>query len=74
MRFLKTLTGILSIGACLIERPGEGEKKKRELKELVYSVLPEEEWKIDQKLFDEILDVAIDIVVSWLNRTLWETA
>ncbi|OAA29366.1 hypothetical protein AT15_02270 [Kosmotoga arenicorallina S304] len=74
MYFLKSLTGLLSLGACLLERPGEGNKKKQELKNLIYQVLPEEDWKLDKNLLDEVLDKAIDIVVSWLNRTIWKTA
>ncbi|AKI97827.1 hypothetical protein [Kosmotoga pacifica] len=74
MFFLKSLTGLLSLGACLLERPGEGDRKKEELKGLVLQILPEEEWDIDQDLLDEILDAAIDTIVAWLNRTVWKTA
>ncbi len=74
MFFLRSLSGLLSLGACLLERPGEGDKKKEELKELIYTVLPEEQWQIDYDLFDRILDVAIDLVVDWLNDTIWNEA
>ena len=74
MDFFSTLSGILALGACLLERPGEGEEKKEELKTLVYRVLPEENWNINLQLFDSVLDVSIDLVVAWLNRMIWKKA
>ena len=66
---LTKLSGILAIGACLLERPGDGENKKNELKELVYSTVGH----LKIPFFDKLLDLAIDIVVGWLNKTLWKT-
>ncbi len=57
----------------MIERPGEGSKKKEELKEIVYQILPEGFFDIDKKIFDFLLDRAIDFIIAWLNRTIWKT-
>ncbi len=69
---LRSLTGLITAGATLIERPGEGAKKKEELKEIVYQILPEGFFDIDKKIFDFLLDKAIDLIIAWLNRTIWK--
>lgn len=69
---LRALTNTIVMGATLIERPGEGAKKKEELKEIVYQILPEGFFDIDKKIFDFLLDKAIDLIVAWLNRTIWK--
>jgi hypothetical protein len=69
---LTALRNTIITGATLIERPGEGSKKKEELKEIVYQILPEGFFDIDKKIFDFLLDKAIDLIVAWLNRTIWK--
>ena len=39
LNILAKISGILAIGACLLERPGDGENKKEELKEIVLKLL-----------------------------------
>ncbi len=68
LNILAKISGILAIGACLLERPGDGENKKEELKELVFETVGH----INFPFFDKILDLAIDMVVKWLNKTLWK--
>ena len=68
LSILAKISGILAIGACLLERPGDGENKKEELKELVFETVGH----IKFPFFDKILDLAIDMVVKWLNKTLWK--
>jgi hypothetical protein len=68
LNILVKISGILAIGACLLERPGDGENKKEELKELVFETVGH----INFPFFDKILDLAIDMVVRWLNKTLWK--
>jgi len=68
LNILAKISGILAIGACLLERPGDGENKKKELKELVFETVGH----INFPFFDKILDLAIDMVVGWLNKTLWK--
>lgn len=43
--------------------------KKEELKELVFETVGQ----IKFPFFDKILDLAIDMVVKWLNKSLWKT-
>ena len=69
LSILAKISGILAIGACLLERPGDGENKKEELKELVFETVGQ----IKFPLFDKILDLAIDMVVKWLNKSLWKS-
>ena len=69
---LTALRNTIITGATLIERPGEGSKKKEELKEIVYQILPEGFFDVDKKIFDFLLDKAIDLIVGWLNRTVWK--
>ncbi len=69
---LRALSNTIIAGATMIERPGEGCKKKEELKEIVYQILPEGFFDIDKKIFDFLLDRAIDLIIAWLNRTIWK--
>ena len=69
---LRALTNTIIAGATMIERPGEGAKKKEELKEMVYQIIPEELFDLDRRIFDFLLDKAIDFIVAWLNRTIWK--
>ena len=69
---LRALRNTIITAATMIERPGEGAKKKEELKEIVYQILPEGFFDIDKKIFDFLLDRAIDLIIAWLNRTIWK--
>ena len=69
---LTALRNTIITGATMIERPGEGSKKKEELKEMVYQIIPEELFDLDRRIFDFLLDKAIDLIVAWLNRTIWK--
>ncbi len=69
---LRALRNTIITAATMIERPGEGAKKKEELKEIVYQLLPEGFFDIDKKIFDFLLDKAIDFIIAWLNRTIWK--
>ncbi len=66
----RALRNTIITAATMIERPGEGSKKKEELKEIVYQILSEGFFDIDKKIFDFLLDKAIDFIIAWLNRTI----
>jgi hypothetical protein len=35
-------------------------------------LLPEGFFDINKKIFDSLLDRAIDLIIAWLNRTIWK--
>lgn len=74
MNWLKEILNYVTIFASLVEQPGEGPQKKAQVKQLIKDLLPEEEWKIDPEFFDSLLDLAIDLVVMFLNKRLWKGA
>ena len=72
MNLFGCLRGIIAVGACLIERPGEGSEKKSELKSLVHRVVPDIYDQFEPDFFEAVLDASIDSVVGWLNKSFWK--
>lgn len=76
LKALNILRYVITLAVILVEREGEGEKKKEEVKDLVFGFM--EEFDIDLPLPDEIveyiLDYIIDMVVGFLNERMWKTS
>ena len=69
---LQTLRKALEIACTLVEEPGNGEKKKKRVKDLAIQIWeeidPTPELELDDWLVDMIIDWAIDWVVEDMNR------
>ncbi len=79
MTALETLSLIgklVYLGIFLVERPKDGENKKAEVKEMVYSILKTYDIKlpIPEPIFGFMLDFAINKIVERLNQTVWRKA
>jgi len=76
LKALNILRYVITLAVILVERDGEGEKKKEEVKDLVFGFI--EEFGIDLPLPDEIveyvLDYIIDLVVDFLNERMWKAS
>jgi len=76
LKALNILRYVITLAVILVEREGEGEKKKEEVKDLVFGFM--EEFDIDLPLPDEIveyiLDYIIDMIVGFLNERMWKTS
>lgn len=57
---MKWLWDIVKLFMLLVERPGEGEKKKAEVLELLDELYEELGLEIPKEIFDSIVSVAID--------------
>ncbi len=57
---MKWLWDILKLLMILVERPGEGEKKKKEVIELMDELYDELNIQIPREVYHSIVDIAID--------------
>lgn len=57
---MKWLWDVVKLFMLLVERPGEGEKKKAEVLELLDELYEELGLEIPKEIFDSIVSVAID--------------
>jgi len=73
---LNILRYVITLAVVLVERDGEGERKKEEVKDLVFGFM--EEFGINLPIPDEIveyvLDYVIDLIVEFLNERMWKTS
>ncbi|PLV59521.1 hypothetical protein AS005_06260 [Thermotoga sp. KOL6] len=71
---LPVLKDFLPLTISLVERPGDGENKKEEVKEIVLSLF--EEFGVDfpgsEEILEHILDYAIDFIVDFFNDRVWK--
>ena len=76
LKALNILRYVITLAVVLVERDGEGERKKEEVKDLVFGFM--EEFGINLPLPDEIveyvLDYVIDLVVDFLNERMWKAS
>ena len=76
LKALNILRYVITLAVVLVEREGEGERKKEEVKDLVFGFM--EEFEINLPLPDEIveyiLDYVIDLVVDFLNERMWKAS
>ena len=76
LKALNILRYVITLAVVLVEREGEGERKKEEVKDLVFGFM--EEFGINLPLPDEIveyiLDYVIDLVVDCLNERMWKAS
>ena len=76
LKALNILRYVITLAVILVEREGEGERKKEEVKDLVFGFM--EEFGIDLPLPDEIveyvLDYIIDLIVDFLNERMWKAS
>lgn len=76
LKALNILRYVITLAVVLVEREGEGERKKEEVKDLVFGFM--EEFGINLPLPDEIveyvLDYVIDLVVDFLNERMWKAS
>lgn len=76
MKTLNILRYVITLAVVLVERDGEGERKKEEVKDLVFGFM--EEFGINLPIPDEIveyvLDYVIDLIVEFLNERMWKTS
>ena len=76
LKALNILRYVITLAVVLVEREGEGERKKEEVKDLVFGFM--EEFGINLPLPDEIveyvLDYIIDLVVDFLNERMWKAS
>ena len=76
LKALNILRYVITLAVILVERDGEGERKKEEVKDLVFGFM--EEFGINLPLPDEIveyvLDYIIDLVVDFLNERMWKAS
>lgn len=65
---------IVSLGVFLVERPKDGAKKKQEVKQMVFDFLNDFNIRlpIPDVVLDYVLDIMIDNLVGFLNRTVWK--
>ncbi|AEH51655.1 hypothetical protein [Pseudothermotoga thermarum] len=79
MTTLETLSFVgklVYLGIFLVERPKDGENKKKEVKEMVHSIVKTYGIKlpVPEPIFEFMLDFAIDRIVDSLNKTIWRKA
>jgi hypothetical protein len=76
MTILPFLKDVLPLAVSLVERPGDGEAKKEEVKEIVFSLFDSFgiDLPFDYDILDHILDYAIDFVVDFFNDRVWNNA
>jgi len=76
LKTLNILRYVITLAVVLVERDGEGERKKEEVKDLVFGFM--EEFGINLPIPDEIveyvLDYVIDLIVEFLNERMWKTS
>lgn len=67
---IRDVLNLIIIGIAIVERPGEGEEKKKEairiIQELAKDYLPE--WVIKLILNEATLGILIDYIVGRLNK------
>lgn len=63
---VRWLWEILKLLMLLVERPGDGEKKKREVMELMDELYEDLGLQIPKEIFDSIVSVAIDYLAMVL--------
>ncbi|ACM22198.1 hypothetical protein [Thermotoga neapolitana] len=76
MTILPILKDVLPLAVSLVERPGDGEAKKEEVKEIVFSLFDDFgiDLPFDDDIFEHILDRAIDFIVDFFNIRVWNNA
>ncbi len=64
---------LVYLGIFLVERPKDGENKKKEVKEMIYSIIKTYDIKVPvpEPIFGFMLDFVIDKIVDSLNKTVW---
>ena len=65
------LKGLIPLAVTLIEMPGEGEKKKLAVKEMVSDVLESFDLDISESVLEMMVDYAIDHIVERFNSSGW---
>jgi len=66
------LKGLIPLAVTLVEMPGEGEKKKLAVKEMVSDVLESFNLNIPDLALELIVDYAIDHIVERFNSSGWK--
>ncbi|MCD6462079.1 MAG: hypothetical protein J7L52_00045 [Thermotogae bacterium] len=66
------LKGLIPLAVTLVEMPGEGEKKKLAVKEMVSDVLESFNLNIPDLALEMIVDYAIDHIVERFNSSGWK--
>jgi len=64
----------VSLGVFLVEQPGNGEKKKQAVIDMVLSLMDEFDIRVPlpDSVFEFVLDFLVDSVVDILNSTIWK--
>ena len=76
LKTLNILRYVITLAVILVEREGDGERKKEEVKDLVFGFMEEFgiSLPIPEEILEYVLDYIIDVVVDFLNERMWKAS